>query len=90
MDYDNQTHLWEKSGNHLDSTRRRISSLTLPLRDTNNQLSVIYHEETQTMIKVSYDESNTRTLIRTKTTPNTKPPKKLIAILEEQKFKKII
>lgn len=90
MDYSNQTQLWKKSGNYFDLTKNIIADLALPIKNTDNQLYTMYNKEIQTMIKVTYDESNNRTLIRTETTPYTEPPKKLIKILREQDFKKIV
>ena len=80
MNYSNQTRLWQKSGNYFDLIKNIIANLALPLKNTDNQIYTPYNEKTQTMIKVTYDTSNNRTLIRTETTPSAKPPKKLIKI----------
>jgi len=91
MDYDHKTCLWQRPENHVDLARKAIVSLALPIKDTDNSLYTLSdpREESLTMIKIEYDEINKRTLIRTETTPNTKPPQKLVRILEEQDFEKI-
>ena len=94
MDFDNKQQLWSKKYSENNQGTEIIENLDSYLAEISSPIGedyqMIHQQESLTLIKVLRDAPNKRVVVRTETTPNTNPPKRLTDIFLQEKFTQIL